>query len=82
MPLLGDTYTDARGRILTITGFFPDDPLGRDVRGRIRGPLRENLSRSAARPGWNEHDYATDMKTFQAIWMNKTPPWVPSGRWQ
>lgn len=39
-PKVGETYKDHEGRKLRITEVNPDDPLGCQVRGKIRFPKR------------------------------------------
>ena len=60
-PILNARYEDARGRILIITRIQPDDPLGREVLGKLK---------------WkgNSQAYATTLKIFYAVWVKKVPP--------
>lgn len=64
-PLVGSSWEDARGRVLTVTRVEPADPLGRMVVGRVR------------EPGLHLHvrDYATDLVIWQAVWRDKAEPW-------
>jgi len=59
-PLVGETYKDKSDpkRTLKVEGVMPSDPAGRDVRGHL----------SYEGTFYHSRHYATDAKTFDAIW--------------
>lgn len=59
--LIGNRYTDPRGRSLKVIEVQPGDPLGREVIGRLKD-------------GGGTYDYATSFKIFKAYFIDQIVP--------
>jgi hypothetical protein len=73
----GRTFKDADGRTLMVHEYNPGDGLGREIVGTLLSPpttvhdvlpLTGTTTTSATQP------YATDVKTFKAIWLEGAAP--------
>lgn len=57
-PIVGKRYKDNKtpNRLLRVIEVVPQDPAGRNVRGKVSVGLED------------ERDYATDFRTFAIVW--------------